>query len=303
MKAIFCGISIFFLALAYWMFVPEIVCTVEWMNSDLQPIAGPFHECNRSLDTRRIGFSEYTKIDNDVYRVSRIHGGALPSRALRPRLSTRIALVKFDVPVEWGKLKDYIGGRFLSDGKIILNLEGKQVFSLVPALDINNLRPVPNAALGSRRESDYMTDGRWVVVNNDIVKGAEAITFRQVYALELGGSQVEPQTQMQFGRDNNFIYHVDHRLENADPGSFGLISYNDCRNPPQGIQFSSDQVERGAGWVAVDKNQAWEVTFSGVTSLKVNKIELSTLQNDLKRANAASAIAFSGDFDESRCKR
>jgi hypothetical protein len=301
MTKIFCGIFVFFLGLAYYMFVPEIVCTVDWVDSDSRPINGPFYECDGSFTTRHIGFLKYTQIGNDVYRISEVHGGVLPSRGLRPRAPKRFVLIKLDGPVDWDKLQDYFDGRYLSDGKVILNTDGKTVLSLTPALNIANLHPVPGSATG--RTSDYATDGHWVILYDKPVKGADAPTFRQIFARELDGAQVESQTKMEFGRDQNSVYYADSKLKSADPNSFGLVSYNNCRNPPPGIQFNSDQVERGAGWVAVDRNRAWEVDFTGVTSLAVTDAQLHALQNDLQRANAASKNAAGKEFDESMCKR
>jgi len=300
MTKIFYGIFIFFLVLAYYMFVPEIVCTVEWVDSASRPIDGPFYECKGSFETRHIGFLEYTRIGNDVYRVSEVHGGVLPPRGLRPRVPKRFVLIKLDGPVNWKKLQDYLGGIYLSDGNVIWNSDGERVLSLTPALDIANLHRVPGSVAG--RSADYATDGRWVIRGSNPVKGADAPTFRQIFALELDGTEVESQSTMEFGRDQNSVYYGDNKLEGADPNSFGLVSYNDCRNPPPGIQFSSDQVERGAGWVAVDRKQAWEVDFTGVTPLKVSDAQLRVLQNDLQRANAASKNA-QKEFDESLCKR
>jgi hypothetical protein len=301
MTKIFCGIFIFFLVLAYYMFVPEVVCTVDWVDSSLRPINGPFYECTGRFETRHIGYLEYTRIGSDVYRVSEVHGGVLPRRGLRPRVPMRFVLIKLDGPVDWDKLQDYFNERYLSDGKVILNLAGKKILSLTPALDIAKLHSVPGHAVG--RNSDYATDGRWVILDDNPVNGAEAPTFRQIFALELDGAQVESHTKMEFGRDQNFVYYGDSKLEGADPNSFGLVSYNDCRTPPPGIQFHSDQVELGAGWVAVDRKQAWEVDFTGVTSLAVTDAQLHTLQNDLQRANAASKNAVRKEFDERMCKR
>ena len=301
MTKIFYGIFIFFLVLAYYMFVPEVVCTVNWVDSSLRPINGPFYECNGRFETRHIGYLEYTRIGSDVYRVSEVHGGILPPRGLRPRVPKSVVLIKLDEPVDWDKLQGYLGGRYLSDGKVILNTDGKAVLALMPALDIAKLHPVPGSATG--RKSDYATDGYWAILGDKPINGADAPTFRQIFAFELDGAEVESQTKMEFGRDKNSVYYGDSKFEGADPDSFGLVSYNDCRNPPPGIQFNSDAVERGAGWVAVDRKQAWEVDFTGVTSLAVTDAELHVLQNDLKRANAASKNAARKEFDESMCKR
>jgi hypothetical protein len=149
----------------------------------------------------------------------------------------------------------------------------------------------------------YATDGYWVILDDNLVKGADATTFRQIFPLELSGSQIESQTYMHFGRDKNFVYYLNEKLENADPDSFGLLSYNECRNPPDGIQFNSNQVQLGAGWVAIDREQAWEVTFTGIIPLTTTEAELHVLQDDFKRAAAASTITSRGDFDESKCRR
>jgi len=297
------GALVLILFLAYTFFVPTVDCTMYWVDSNRNPINGEFYECNHGFKTRSIGFLEYTKIGNDVYRVSKVHGGTLPSWGISTRISQILVLIKLDGPVDWENLQGYFGGLYLSDGKIILNLDGKQVLSLTPSLAIKNLRRVPGSAAGSRYTAQYATDGYWVILDDNLVKGADAPTFRQIFPLELSGSQKESQTYMHFGSDKNFVYYLNEKLEDADPDSFGLLSYNECRNPPEGIQFNSNQVQLGAGWIAIDREQAWEVTFTGIIPLTTTEAELHVLQGDFKRAAAASKITSRGDFDESKCRR
>jgi|GEM_PF-2214100 len=301
MKKIYGGIVIFFLCLAYYMFVPEIVCSVSWVDSEHRPIDGEFYECKGNpIRTRSIGFMKFAKFGDDIYRVTEIYGGRLPSRGLRPRKPKNYLLIKLDGPVDWDHLQSYMQDGYLSDGKVILDSDGRRVLALDPPLDIANMKSVPSAA-GLGRTEDYSTDGRWVILHGEVVEGADAPTFKQVHALELDGSQVETHVGMMFARDKNFVYHGVDRLSSADPDSFGIVSYFRCPNATSGIQFFSDRVELGSAWVAVDRTQAWEVDFNGITLLDVTNEQLKTLQDNLDKAIAASKQPIRPKLDPNLC--
>jgi hypothetical protein len=303
MKKIFVGIAVFFLFLSYYLFVPETVCSVDWVDSARKPIQGKFYECKRKLETRHVGLFDYIQIDNDVYRVSEIYHQQLPSHTLRSRVEKNFLLIRLDGPVDLDKLQSYFSDRYLSDNKVILDNEGRRVLSLSPTLNIANLRPVPNLPANSDRVSDYATDGRWVILRDKVVENADATTFKQVSALELDGSQVESHTNMEFARDQRAVYHGGDKLDDADPESFGIISYNDCRNPPPGIDFFSQDVELGAGWVALDRTHAWEVTSLYFKPLPVTAAQLKMLNSDLKKATIAAQKSDRPQFEDRMCKR
>lgn len=287
MLKIFGAITLFFVLLACYMFVPERVCAVDWVDIDLNRIDGPFYTCPVPIEKRRIGFLEFTRVGDDVYRVAKIHGESrLPPRGLHPRVAENFLFIKLDGPVDWDKLRDYDSGRYLSDGKVIFNMEGRRMAPLTPPLQVANLRPVPSAP-GLR--SSYETDGFWVIRARDVVEGADAATFRQVVARESDGTAVSFGTETEFGRDRNAVYHGNRKFEGADPDSFGMVSYNLGRDPPPGIHFDSDSVPRGWGWVALDRKKAWEVDPIGVTRLVVTAAQLKTLQKDLQTATTAAA--------------
>jgi hypothetical protein len=284
MKKILGSVGIFFLLLAYYMFVPERICSVEWADIDMNPIDGPFHTCPATIDKRRIGILEFARVDGGVYRVAGIRGnGRLPRRGLRPQVTEQFLLIKLDSPLNWDKLQEYYGGRYLSDGNVVFNMGGERMPALTPPLDVAQLRPVP----GSKGMGVYATDGYWVLNYDKVVVGADAATFQEVKALESDGTTTSVDASMNFGRDRNRVYRVEKKIDGADPDSFGLISYH-LGDPPPGINFRSDSVSRGSGWVAVDKKQAWEVDFTGTWPLPVTDIQLKTLKRDLLRAIAAA---------------
>lgn len=285
MTKIFGGVSVLFLLLAYYIFVPEQICSVEWADIDMNPIHGPFHTCPTYIEKRRIGILDFARVDGEVYRVAGIHGnGQPPQKGLRPRVFERFLFIKLDGPLDWYKLQGYYGDRYLSDGSVVLTFAGERMPALIPPLDVARLRTVP----GSEAIDVYATDGYWVLNRDKVVAGADAATFQRVMAFESDGTKVSFDTHMEFGRDRNHVYHGDNIFRSADPDSFGLISYNLGRDPPPGINFRSDSVSLGSGWVAVDRKQAWEVDFTGVWPLQVTDDQLKTLQRDLRRAIAAA---------------
>jgi len=268
--------------------LPRTSCFVNWLDSDLHRLDGPFSQCPKQLDERRIGLSNFARIGANVYRVGRdesvqpagfpclIGVACLPIPSGR-RTWKKIELIRLDGPVVFERLKAYMDGEYMSDGNAMFN-DYKRVDATDFPIDPTRLRRFPcfQSDPGVPCKA-YITDGRYVFRGKAVVYGADPTSFSDdLGSLDTEGYHLQSTA---FTRDRTSVFAYGKRINGADPATFGVL-----RKPNEIIGF--------------DKQHAWRDRSDEVEPLDLTSDQLQKLRAELESARAArkarSAISEDG---------
>lgn len=154
--------------------LPKTNCSVDWLDSRLQRSDGPFLQCPKQLDERRIGLANFSRIGADVYRVTRSEytepagfpcmiGAACLPIPIGRRTWKKIEFIRLDGPVVFERLQPYMDGNYMSDGDALFT-DYKRVDSTQAPIDPTRLRSLPCVPYDTGAPCGaYSTDGRYVL--------------------------------------------------------------------------------------------------------------------------------------------
>ena len=257
--------------------LPSTSCFVNWLDSDLQRIEGPFTQCPKQLDERRIGLSNFARVGANVYRVDRLESvqpagfpcmigvACLPIPTGR-RTWKRIELIRLDGPVAFERLKAYMNGEYMSDGNALFT-DYKRVDATEFPIDPTRLRRLPCVCSDpGRSRGGYFTDGRYVLTGKTVVHGADPASFSDDLAsLDPEGYYLQPTP---FARDRISVFAYGKPIDGADPARFGVLR-------------KSNEV------IGFDANRAWRDEGDDIEPLDLTSDQLKLLRTDLESARAA----------------
>ncbi|MES2295961.1 MAG: hypothetical protein V4582_02915 [Pseudomonadota bacterium] len=145
--------------------IPIVTCTVTWLDPELKQVAAPFSGCPKHFDAvRTMGNAKIVEIDKRVYfmrekNVDDFGDNCMIGAACFPHLSwphrwQTLELIVLRGPVNFSKLRAFLGGDYLSDGKAKY-YQWHRIQDVDPPLDMARLVRVPGGT--------YVTDGHWVL--------------------------------------------------------------------------------------------------------------------------------------------
>lgn len=257
--------------------LPKTNCSVDWLDSRLQRSDGPFLQCPKQLDERRIGLANFSRIGADVYRVTRseytepagfpcmIGAACLPIPTGR-RTWKKIEFIRLDGPVVFERLQPYMDGNYMSDGDALFT-DYKRVDSTQAPIDPTRLRSLPCVPYDTGAPCGaYSTDGRYVLEGRTVVHGADPASFTDdLPALEQEGYHLQPAP---FARDRTSVFAYGERIDGADPATFGVL-------------------RKSNGIIGFDKHRAWRDGSDELEQLDLTSDQLQQLRADLDSARAA----------------
>lgn len=272
--------------LATW---PETSCFSQWFDSNGEKIEGPT-TCPAKLQIRDLGRSKVTNVGGKVYwylfEETKEEAGfpCMIGVACFPiphgrRTWQTMKFTRLDGQAQFEKLQPYLDGVYFSDSR-----NGFWFWSRVddadPPIEWARLHSVPctPAAIGEPCNG-YVTDGRYVLHEEKIVRGADPASFTDdVPSLEPHGGNSGKDS---FGRDAMRVFYEANEIRGADPASFGILKYS-----------SEDKYDHDLGSViASDKSHAWRVGINEITALDVTPVQMTRIRSELAKAIATSAAA------------
>jgi len=285
-KVIVCSVAVTAALLAWLLSQPVKTCSVEWLDRDLNRTEGPFKDCYapKKLPIRKMGEDQYARVGADVYRmkvnVVSEDGGfpcmtgvaCFPIPTLAHEWKT-IEFIKLDGPVNFNKLAASSDGHYLSDGVNQFN-DWHRIVPLSPPLNLQRLRPADPRRSEKYPEttfSRYVTDLKWVLLDENVLPDADPATFQVVVARTPVGTADESQ---QFGRDRLHVYYGEKIIEGADPESFGVVVYDDSPLP-------ADAEYRGS-LIGTDNRKVWVLHADEWKPVIVSKSQFAALRRDLE---------------------
>jgi hypothetical protein len=273
---------ILFVAATVLMLVPIKTCTVSWVDRENRLIQGLYDSCPDKLHTRRIAGQDYAQIGTGVFRVERLVQRSRGA-GLRPHHSELLVFIKdIDGPAELEKLQaSGLSNNFLSDGTHQF-LNGYSL-ALEPPVDFDKLEPVQPAS--SMYSGGYLTDGRYVFFEHEVVRVADAASFRGVRVLRNDGLDLSPSDNLRLAVDKHAAYYSGRTIAGADPATFEAIAYSYRDEAPRDV-VSADR----NACIAFDSKHAWRVDWRTIERVEVTQARLAMMRADLRLARASAAM-------------
>ena len=250
---------------------PGSYCHVELVNSDSYWAQAPEQEstppdsavptsCEKALAAPHVkaGEDRYVNFGGNVYWL------------VGHRNDSRITLSKVKAKVAIERLRPFLGGAYASDGNVLL-YRRRLVPTLNPPVDPAKLRRL--FGHGSRARL-YVTDGRWVLYEDQPVVGADARNFKPI-ALPAGTEN----TEGPFGMDKTQVYYGADTIPAADPATFRLIYLPE-----------DTEVSRWSGFYAIDRSHLW-FTYLGIMQ-PVRSDDVAARHEYLSQYTPASGVSW-----------
>lgn len=250
--------------------LPSTSCTAKWQDVAGTDLAAPVDVCRHEPDTHAVGGLAFARIGEYVYRVDkwerREPGGPICMIGIacfplyeRPRKEKELRLVRLDGPVDLARLRSYLDDRILSDGSAVF-YSVQRVPPLQPALDLTQLRVAFQGDLGA----EYVTDGRWVLYDGQVLPGADPLTLEAVpFAFIASGANSHAPGFVGVIRDRHAVFFRHQRIEGADPATFVLVRYDSDRLYPGGNLPD-------AGWIGLDHKSVWYLSDNAAEPLELS---------------------------------
>lgn len=274
--------------------MPETSCFSQWFDSQGEKIEGPTDAWPAKLQVRDLGRSKVANVKGKVYwyrfEETKEEAGfpCMIGVACFPfphgrRTWQTMNFTRMDGPAEFAKLQPYLDGVYFSDGRNGFRFSSR-VDDADPPIEWARLRSVPCTPAAIVEPCDgYVTDGRYVLYKEKIVRGADPASFTD--DVPSPGPHGGNNGKDSFGRDGKRVFYEATAIEGADPASFGVLKYS-----------SEDKYDRDLGSVvASDKSHAWRVGFHEITALDVTPAQMTHIRSAL-----AGAIATSAAVDKKR---
>lgn len=249
---------------------PSTTCSVEWLDSTLERIEGPFSECRKGLKEVRVGRSDFVQIGLDVFEVRH----SVQSEAAGFPCMTGVTCfpipqgrrtwkvdkyIRLDGPVELPKLRSYLDDSYVSDGKAVF-AGFERAPAVEPPIDVARLHWVACVPFdeGAPCES-YATDGTYVLRGETVIQGVDSKSFTDdLPALDLEGKHLRSSP---FARDHTSVYAYGKKIPGADPVHFGVLAEN--------------------GIIGFDRDHAWRDRVDEVEAYEIDSVELKRLRKTL----------------------
>lgn len=282
------SVAAFPLLLLGYCKVPATSCTAMWTDVKGGKLQAPINACLDEPDTLTVGGLEIARIGKHVYTVDRqkwrrpggpvcmIGVGCFPIYD-RPRKETRFQMVRLEGPVNLARLRSYLDDRFLSDGSVVFD-SLHRVPPLEPALDPTQLRPaLPGGVLPA-----HVTDGRWVLYDGRVLRGADPSTLDAVRIAFIVADGY-PITLGALIRDQHAVFFGSQRIDDADPATFRLVHYGRDRLHPGGNRPTT-------GWIGLDRNNAWYLSSHTAEPLGLSPHRNRELRQELTRLRVKNQL-------------
>ena len=269
--------------------VPETSCTANWRDIEGENLIAPVDVCRHEPDIRKIGGMGFTRVGEDVYRVDRwkkrIPGGPLCLVGVgcfplyeRPQLEREFLLVRLQGSIDLARMRSYLDDRIFSDGSVVFD-SLQRVPPLEPALDLTKLR----LAFPGHSVPMHMTDGRWVLYDGQILRGADPSTLEEV-PIGFLAPGADSYTHAAVVRDRHAVFFRTQRIDGADPATFILVHYSQDQLHP-GMDLP------GSGWIGLDRRNAWHLSNKTAQPLELSKQHYRDLRQELTRLQILHQLA------------
>jgi hypothetical protein len=127
-----------------------------------------------------------------------------------------------------------------------------------------------------------MTDGRWVLVEDTVVDGADAATFARVVTTALGG--LSRREWSEYNIDKHRVYRRARALDGVDPGSFRVVEILDGQRLPAPLRDVGSLV-------LVDRAHVWRSNGDELIEIELTRGQFLALRAAVDLAADQARVA------------